>query len=150
LFTDFGARFVANASEYFPQSDTTTVTIEAGSLWLRAVSFRDGFYLEVASVHHPKQWAELGTIVDAIKLGHLLDTGTNPRLPTYFPLHEIAKILKQHWQELQRGLSEEYFALTQQMVRRIKEAEMHEYNETMYKNIEFHRQNPHASPGRRG
>jgi hypothetical protein len=150
LFDEFGAKFVNKGQEYFPESDTAIVTLEIGSLLLKAVSFRDGFYMDVAPVYAPTCWVELGNVLEAIGLEHPVESLADvPKLPTYLPPDELAKLLKQRWPEVQRGLSKDNFDTTERTANKIKELRRCEYMDTMNRNVEFYREHPEANPWKR-
>ncbi len=143
LFREFGAKFVPN-EKYRSQFGVVHATLEVGHLRLRAVSMRDGSYVEVAALHFPEQWEEIGLVLAAIRSMQPVGPADISRHPTDLPLSALAPLLKTHVAELQQALSEANYATTWQAVQQIKEAEGREYCQEMEKRVQFYRNHPNA------
>ena len=122
LFSDWGATFVPNEA-YSSKSGVVHATLEVGQLRLRAVSFRDGFYMEIAAAHAPKQWEEVSTVLQAIQ--------ATPQVPTYLPISILAPLLRLHLGSLETSLSETNHASTWRAIQSLKDVERKEYAKQM-------------------
>lgn len=133
LFSDWGAKFVPN-EDYSSKSGVVHATLEVGQLRLRAVSFRDGFYMEVTAAHAPKQWEEVSTVLQAIQAA--------PQVPTHLPISILAPLLRLHLGSLERSLSELNYAATWRAIQALKDVEREEYAQQMEKRVQDSRITP--------
>ena len=95
-------------------------TFEVENLRLKAVSSRDGFYTEIAPKHSPREWEEVGTVLEAINAKPVC---------TYLPLSELAPLLKSRLPELQKALSKPNYPATKDLVEKLKQVRRDEYNQ---------------------
>lgn len=144
LFSELGAKFIPN-EEYSSRARVVHATLKVGHLRLRAVEIRDGFYMEVAAAYSPKQWEEMGTVLEAIDAKQPVKALNDiPRQPTYLPLSTLAPLLKQRFADLQESLSEPNYAATCRAIEGIKQIKRREYDQEMQKRVQFHRDHPDA------
>ncbi len=148
LFDEFGAKFVPNDEQPEPRTrGVVLATLEVNHLRLKAVSFRDGFYMEVATASVPKQWEEIGTVLGAIDARKPVTSLEDvPAISTHLPLTEIGALLKRHFEDLQVGLSEINYATTMEAVRKIKELRRDEDDEERRRTSKFYRDHPEKNP----
>ena len=126
LFSDWGAKLVPNDA-YSSKFGVVHATLEVGQLRLRAVSFRDGFYMEVTAAHAPNQWEEVSTVMQAIQ--------ATPQVPTYLPISKLAPLLRLHLGSLQTSLSETNYPSTWRAIQSLKDLERQEYAKQMEKRV---------------
>jgi hypothetical protein len=144
LFRELGAKFVPN-EKYRSQFGLVHATLEVGHLRLRAVSMRDGSYVEVAAAHSPEKWEEIGLVLAAVRSMERVGPADDiSRHPTFLPLSVLRPLLKKHFAELQEALSEANYATTWQAIQRIKQVEGREYYQDMKNRVQFYRDHPNA------
>ena len=106
LFTDHAAQVIPNEGVRFPPGfDGAYVTVAAETLLFRFVRGRGDFGVEVASKFAPKNWEDLGLVVEATER---LKEPTE-RQPAYHRLESLGRILQPQFEQLKEALSEERF-----------------------------------------
>ena len=137
LFEELGARFVANDEETRPKYHIEVATFELENLRFKAVSARDGFYTEIAPKHSPREWEEIGTVLEAID--------AKP-VGNYLPLSQFAPLLKARLPDLQKALSESNYPVTKEIVQKLKQIHRDEYNQHANQTAQFYRDHPESNP----
>jgi hypothetical protein len=141
LFSEWAAKFVPN-EEYSSKYHGIFATIEIGHLRLRASSFRDEFYIDIAPAQAPKDWEDLVTVLKALQAkGPINSVEDITCMTTYLPISSLAALLKQHLAGLQEGFSVPNYAVTWRTIQTIKQVEREEYNRQMWKGVHEARNN---------
>ncbi len=106
LFTDHAAEVIPNEGVRFPPSfDGAYVTVAAETLLFRFVRGRGDFGVLVASSFAPKNWEDLGLVLEAAEA---VEEPTEHQ-PAHYRLETLGRILQPQFERLKEALSEERF-----------------------------------------
>jgi|SRR5271165_738982 len=109
LFTDHAAQVISNEGVRFPPGfDGAYVTVAAETLLFRFARERGDFGVEVASKLAPKNWEDLGLIIEAAERLK----GPTEHQPAYYRLESLGRILQPQFEQLKEALSEERFEIS--------------------------------------
>lgn len=100
LFEAKGARIVPNTRRYPSVADYAVVTVAVGHMLLRFVRGRDDFRVDVAPVHAPGDWQEIGEAIASCR-----DERGSPDLVRYYRLQDFGRLLEANFEMLERALS---------------------------------------------
>ena len=143
LFSERGAKFVPN-EKYSSRNGVVHATVEVGNIRFKAVSFRDGFYMEVAALQEPNQWEEVSTVLKAINLEYAANPAEN--IPTYLPMSSLAALLRRNLHLIQEGLSTANYAATWRATQTVKRMEDEQYMRQMEERVRESRSGPEPLP----
>jgi hypothetical protein len=108
LFTEYGAKFIANEDTPFPPGfDGAYATVAVGNLHLRFVRGRGDFDVSVASAFAPNYWEEFRLVADGIGEWDMVTPG-----PRYYDLENFESTLRSRVEQLQEALSRDRFEET--------------------------------------
>jgi hypothetical protein len=124
LFADHAAQVIPNEGVSFPPGfDGAYVTVAAETLLFRFARGRGDFGVEVASNFAPKNWEDLGLVIEATE--HLKEP--TEHLPASYRLESLGRILQPQFERLKEALSEERFEASLNEAVRIHNARTEEY-----------------------
>ncbi len=106
LFTEKNARVVPSDDYRVARAfDLSVVTVATNDLYIRVITVRGEFDVEVASPDLPHRWEELSSAIESAKLGEgagLKQMIASRRVPAYSFYPDVERLLRSHWTLLTR------------------------------------------------